>query len=81
VLTLRNIERTPGFKRGEQVMVSHSAVAQYHSAIDWSAAAWCDLFRKFRTKEIAFMKSKCSEATLIGKNPGVCVIADKWSHV
>jgi hypothetical protein len=35
------------------------------------------------------MKSKCSVATLlalftlivIGRNPGVCVIADKWSHV
>jgi farnesyl-diphosphate farnesyltransferase len=27
VLTLRNIERTPGFNRGEQVKVSHSAVA------------------------------------------------------
>jgi hypothetical protein len=49
-------------------LVRSRSIDQYHSPIVSSAAAWCDLFREFRRKEIALMKS-------IGITPGVCVIA------
>ena len=35
------------------IIVRSRSIDQYHPAIDSSAAAWCDLFREFRTKEIA----------------------------